>query len=263
MDHCVNIMALFGQRWLAHAYGPVGTIGEENTFLGSPPLPGYPHHSTWKGFPEWNERLREHFVAVNGRLPWANLLVVYPVETLYALANHRADAVATEIFKLLLALQDHHYHVDVVSQSIFKNGTWKDEQFILDQNVYDAVIFPHAEILAKATANIQQNGAAQTLYAFGAPRRLVNGQTVALPIDHRARNSDEVLSWLEAQPKLRPIKAPEHAWISLTRLREQTIITLTPSRHGYHYEGEVVCADKVVTISRCANLSRVVFSKTA
>jgi hypothetical protein len=262
MDHCVNVMALFGQRWLAHAYGPVGTIGEENTFLGSPPLPGYPHHSTWEGFPEWNRRLREHFATVKGQLPWANLLVVYPVETLYALANHRADAVAAEIFKLLLALLDHHYHIEVVSSSLFATGEWRDRRFVLEQNVYEAVIFPYAEILSEAMTTIQQNGAAQTLYAFGEPRKLINGRTVALPIDHRAKNPDEVLRWLNEQPKLRPVKAPDHAWISLTRMPEQTIVTLAPSRHGYQYEGEVAYAEKVVAISRGEKLSTVIFPKT-
>lgn len=263
MDHCVNVMALFGQRWLAHAYGPVGTIGEENTFLGSPPLPGYPQHSTWERFPEWNQRLRGHFAAVEGQLPWTNLLVVYPVETLYALANHRADAIAIEIFKLLLALADHHYHVDVVSNSIFTKGRWKDQQFILEQNEYDAVIFPHAEIISEATASIQQNGADQTLYVFSEPRKLANGQNLFLPVAHRARVLEEALSWLKEKPELRPVQAPANSWISLTRMPEQTIITLTPSRHGYQYEGALVCGNKAVTISRRANLSRLIFSNTA
>lgn len=263
MDHCVNVMALFGQRWLAHAYGPVGTIGEENTFLGSPPLPGYPQHSTWPEFPKWNQRLREHFAAVEEHLPWANVLVVYPVETLYVLANHRADAISAEIFKLLLALTDHHYHVDAISHAIFTKGKWRDQQFILDQNVYDAVIFPFAEIISEATANIQQNGAGQTLYAFSEPRRLANGHNLSLPIAHRARVLEEALSWLKEKPELRPVQAPVNSWISLTRMPEQTIITLAPSRHGLQYEGALVCGDKAVTISRRTNLSRVIFSSTA
>lgn len=263
MDYCVNVMALFGQRWLAHAYGPVGTIGEENTFLGSPPLPGYPQHSTWPEFPQWNQRLREHFAAVAGQLPWANVLVVYPVETLYALANHRADAIAAEVFNLLLALTDHHYHVDVISNSIFTKGLWKDQQFILEQNGYDAVIFPHAEIISAAAASIQQNGADQALYVFSEPRKLANGQNLSLPVAHRARVLEEALSWLEEKPELRPVQAPANSWISLTRMPEQAIITLAPSRHGYQYEGALVCGDKAVMISRSANLSRVIFSSTA
>lgn len=262
MDHCVNIMAQFGQRWLAHAYGPVGTIGEENTFLGSPPLPGYPHHSTWQEFPQWNQRLQKHFAAVEDRLPWANLLVIYPVETLYALANHRADAVASEVFKLLLALTDHHYHVDVVSPSLFAAGKWHDRQFMLKQNVYESVIFPFAEILSEATANIQQSGAAQTLYAFGEPRKLINNQAVNFPIIHLVKNLAEVLVWLEKQENLRPVHAPQNSWVSLTRLPGKTVVTLAPSRHGYEYEGDVTFAGEVISISRNAKLRRLFFPKT-
>ncbi|MDL1876043.1 hypothetical protein FBQ85_12860 [Cytophagia bacterium CHB2] len=187
--------------------------------------------------------------------------MVYPIETLYTLANHRADAAAAEIFKLLLTLLDHHHHVDVVSHSIFTKGKWKDQQFILDENVHDAVIFPYAEILSKATAIIQQNGAGQTHYAFSEPHRLLNSQTVALPIDHRAKNSVEVLSWLQDQPKLRPVKAPNVAWVSLTRMPGKNIITLTPWRHRGYDEGEVSYAEKVVSISHCEKLSRVIFSE--
>lgn len=259
MDHCVNVMALFGQRWLAHAYGPVGTIGEENTFLGSPPLPGYPQHSTWPEFPQWNQRLRQHFAAVEGQLPWANLLVIYPVETLYSLANHRADAIAAEIFKLLLALTDHHYHVDVVSHSVFTKGIWKDQQLILDKNAYDAIIFPHAEIISEATANIQQSGAEQTLYAFSEPRKLTNTQAANLPIVYRAKDSNEILAWLEQYKNLRPVQAPENSWVSLTRLREKTIVTLAPSRHSFAFSGEIAFDGERLAVTRSCELQRFAF----
>jgi hypothetical protein len=125
MEHCVKVMALFGTRWLAHAYGPVGTIGQERTFLGTPELPGYPEHSTWPAFPTWNAFLSEALNETGGRLPKANLLVLYPVESMYALADHRADKVAEEIFAFILSLLDNHFHVDVLATTVARNGHWR------------------------------------------------------------------------------------------------------------------------------------------
>ena len=80
MSHCVDTMAIFGLQWLAHAYGPVGTIGEERSFLGSPPLPGYPAHSTWPHFPEWNARLSEHLGAIDHTLPESGFSWCFPLK---------------------------------------------------------------------------------------------------------------------------------------------------------------------------------------
>ena len=55
-------------------------------------------------------------------LPWSNVLVVFPVETLYALADTRADATARDIFRLILALVDVHFHVDVLAPSAMRKG---------------------------------------------------------------------------------------------------------------------------------------------
>ena len=150
MDHCVNVMALFGLRWLAHAYGPVGTIGEEHTFLGSPPLPGYPGHSTWSGFPSWNDRLRAHVAATGGGLPGANVLLLFPVESLYALADGRADRAASELFALILGLVDAQYQVDVIGTTDAAGGAWRREDFRIGDHAYEAVILPFGRVIERA-----------------------------------------------------------------------------------------------------------------
>lgn len=239
MGHCVDTMALFGQRWLAHCYGPAGTIGEEERFLGSPPLPGYPKHSTWQHFPRWNERLRTHHAAIGDRLPWANLLLLFPVKSLFALADARADAVAANLFRLLLTLLDQHYHVDVVSPALLVDGRWRDGHFEIGRQRYDAIIVPHATVLPRKAAKLLAQGHEQTLYAFVRPQYNERGEPLNLPVAHFAGGEAELVAWLAARPALRPVHAPADCWLSLFRGEREVLVALAPARYGYAFAGEL------------------------
>ena len=259
MNHCVNTMALFGQYWFAHIYGPVGTIGEEKGFLGSPPMPGYPDHSTWEMFPEWTSRLKNHFEKVEHTLPSSNILVVFPIETLYSLANKRADKVAFEIFNLILELVDNHYQVDIVSSSVFINGWWHEDAFVLEDNIYDAVIFPHAKIITESVIHIQQLGGGKSIYAFDLPQKTPENCLFSLPVKNKAKSNKEIIEWLDQQSHLKLVNAPKNSWISITKLEEGTLITLAPSRHDYTYEGEVSFSEKSMLLEKTSSLCRVFF----
>lgn len=261
MDYCVNAMALLGQYWFAHIYGPVGTIGEEESFLGENPMPGYPNHSTWVNFPEWNQRLKNHFDAVGHRLPEANILLVFPIESMYALANNRADKLARDIFNLALNLMDEHYHVDIVSSKIFKTGVWKEEKFRTNGYVYDAVLMPHATVLNDVVAELQQNGAGQSLYIFSKPERTIDGAEITLPVEHWAEDSNQVLKWLKQQNNLRLVDAPKNCWVSLTKVDNGYMVTLMPSRFGGAYEGEVRFAGQAVKVEKTSGLKRLFFEE--
>jgi hypothetical protein len=239
MDHCVNVMAAFGTRWLAHAYGPVGTIGQEKSFLGSPPLPGYPEHSTWPRFPEWNRRLREHFSIAGNNLPWSNVLVVFPVETLYALADQRADAIASSVFQLLLTLLDAHYHVDVLSPSSLLSGRWRGEILEVQGQQYSAVIYPFASVVDPRVARLLSRRAERILYAFLLPERSTLNRRVLPGKAPYAEDTSGVLQWLERRSVPRPIDAPPSTWVTLTHVAGTSLICVVPSRHGIPYQGKV------------------------
>jgi hypothetical protein len=242
MDHCVNAMALSGNRWLAHAYGPVGTIGEERSFLGSPPLPGYPDHSTWPAFPQWNARLKEHFAATGGKLPLANVLVVFPVDAMYTLADQRADRMAVDVFGVILALMDGHYHPDVVSPLIAARGRWVNGMFVVGRLRYDAVLLPFAPTPDRNMTVAMRNGG-ERVFRFDAS-----------PPDTAA-----LLAGLATKGVPRPVRGPEGSWVSATVLPDETIVTAIPSRHGGVVEGNIECGSAFVRIPRSMGLVRVHF----
>jgi hypothetical protein len=259
MDHCVNVMALFGLRWLAHAYGPVGTIDEENTFLGSPPLPGYPGHSTWGGFPAWNDRLRAHVAATGGALPSANVLLLFPVESLYALADRRADDDAATVFALILELVDAQYQVDVLATHEAAGGAWKGENFVVGRRSYEAVILPCARVIERPLLSRLGINRKRLLCFRDLPVRETTGRTIKPPAGVPAATPGDLVQSLELLGIRRPVRGPAGTWVTATVTPGGTVATVVPSRHGYTTEGTLACGDSQSTLPRSTALTRILF----
>jgi len=259
MDHCVNVMAMFGTGWMAHAYGPVGTIGEERSFLGSPPLPGYPDHSTWPRFPQWNRRLKEHLATAEYRLPESRLLVLFPVESLYALAGPAADAVAREIFALTLALLDAHHLVDIQATSVCTKGRWIGGEYHLGGARYGAVILPFSPVVAPELLPILRSKGANVLYVGDRPQRTVRGKTVVQGRTALVPDIPGVVRWLDDRPDLRPVTAPAGSWVTMTRVSGGGLVTVVPSRHGSRYSGRLALGGAAVELPDSGGLTRVLF----
>ena len=259
MEHCVKVMALFGTRWLAHAYGPVGTIGQERTFLGTPELPGYPEHSTWPAFPAWNAFLSEELNRIGGRLPEATLLVLYPVESLYALADLRADKAAAEIFALLLSLLDNHFHVALLATTVARNGYWHREQFCVGSGKYDVVLCPHAAIMDHKLLRTLNAPKGNVMFVYGAPTHLEDGKSLPAFPGRDSSEPGDVLARLKALSELRPVGVPQRCWVTMTQTNSGTVVSLVPSRAGYRYKGEVTIGARSVVLPETDRLERILF----
>ncbi len=260
MNHCVNVMALFGLRWLAHIYGPVGTIGEEEGFLGSPFMPGYPHHSTWPEFPRWTQRLRAQTEAVQDQLPQSNMALLFPVETLYTLSSESANQVAGQVFKTIQALVDHHYHVDVISPALFADGSWNNSHYYLGTQRYITVLCPYPRILKHSAYKQLRTQPDRILYLYDIPGLTPKGNPLTPVSSGVAESVDDMLSWLHGHPTLRPIQAPEGCWVSHTPDANGDWITLVPSRVGESCSGQVTFRDKSVPVE-CDGLVRIYYPR--
>jgi hypothetical protein len=259
MEHCVNCMALFGTRWLAHAYGPVGTIGQERTFLGSPPLPGYPDHSTWPKFPAWCRKLEEHFTAVEWQLPESNILLVYPVESMFAEAGPGADRIAASVFSLMLELVDHHYQVDVRSASALRGGKWKDNAFVLDGNRYAAVLMPYPEVCSPELLAVIRNGGHRVVMVGNAPWRMSDGKLMPFSSWTVSPDNATALAHLEQISHVRLFTPPAQSWATVTRITNGHMVTLVPARAGLTYSGDLVFGKETVKIPATSGLIRIFF----
>jgi hypothetical protein len=259
MEYCVSTLGLFGIRWLAHAYGPVGTIGQERSFLGSPPLPGSPDHSTWPGYPGWNRRLREHCAAVEDRLPRSNLLLLFPVETLYGLADGRADRVALEVFQLILDLLDAGFHLDVLSPRFAARGKWGRRGFALQDQRYEAVLYPHARIVPEDHASLFRGAGERLLVALDHPRVTERGRAIRLPEYRLVAAREQIGSVLGSFSGLRPVRAPQNAWATWTEIAEGVVVSLAPARYGLEISGRLGYRGRASEIPPTTGLIRVMF----
>ncbi|HNT65029.1 MAG TPA: hypothetical protein PKN04_04545 [bacterium] len=260
MNHCVDVMAAFGQHWLAHIYGPVGTIGESDRFLGSAPTPGYPNHCTWKGFPEWTHRLEDHFRLTGNHLPMANLLFVYPVETLYAVQPLEANAIAADCFRLLLALIDHHYQVHVVTNEMLAHGEWKNGRFLLNGELYDSLLLPHARIVPERILPLIRSHM-QVKQIFAAPEFTDAGETLTDDQMQSFYTVDELLQRLKQVPGLRPVETAAEIWVTFTILDDTQLVTALPYRCGTGCKASIALADgREVTDLVIKSLTTIEFS---
>jgi hypothetical protein len=262
MDHCVNTMAIFGLRWMAHAYGPVGTIGEERSFLGSPELPGYPNHSTWPNFPHWNSRLVAHLESANHALPKSNVLVVFPVESLYALAGPPADAVSAEIFRLVLALLDNHYQVDVHASSLLHEGRWERGEYVLGSTRYSAIIFPFPTVLAPASLAVMRKRPERVCCYGDTLRQIVSGRRCAISALTARTSIASTIEWLARIPGVRLLEAPQNSWATLTPMQDAMLVSLCPSRHGAAFSGTLRVGAMSVQVPESRALVRAFFPPT-
>jgi hypothetical protein len=260
MDYCVTTMELFGLRWLAHAYGPVGTVGQERSFLGSPPLPGYPDHSTWPVYPQWNARLRSHCELLEDNLPQAHLLVLFPVESLYALGDQRADQLSLEVFRLVLALLDRGYQIDVLSPRMAGRGRWTRDGFAVGRQHYDALVYPFGHVLPELHAGLFRGAGNRILVAYDHPRVDERGRAVRLGQYRLTPTRDDLLAALETFPSLRPIRGPECTWSTLTETTRGTVVCLAPSRYGHTVEGRLVYGSREVELPQTRGLASILFA---
>ena len=198
------------------------------------------------GFPGWNRRLDEHLAEVGGNLPWSNLLLLFPVEALYALADQRADRLAGEIFRLILSLLDRHYHVEFLSPSLCRRGRWEKGEFVLGKRRYRGVISPYP---GKASDPLFRGRGRRDLFTFpgSVPR------TWGVQCD----GPEDLLERLGAIPPLRPVTPPAGSWCTLTPCKRGTVITLIPSRHGLHYSGLLDFRGREITLPERSGLSRI------
>ncbi|MBI5647798.1 MAG: hypothetical protein HY962_12785 [Ignavibacteriae bacterium] len=249
LDACVDAMAAFGHGWMAHIYGPAGVLGDEDSFLGLPFTPGYPRHGDWPRFTEWTQRLRAHHHLTGGALPEANVLLAFPIESLYAAGPRAASAQADVLFRLILALADAHYLVDVAPEYDLAALRSRGARLALQGREFDAVITTARAALPRAARAHDPRVIQAQLPAPGEAQLADNGTSLI----------EAVLRALEALPAARRVSGPRGSWITLTRTSRGLLATLCAARPGTRYGGLLRVDGATIRLPRGGGLRRVLF----
>lgn len=129
IDWWAGLMATFSCRWLAHTYGPTGYF-ERPSVWG----PGYPDHPTWEAMPGVAARLRGALEASHGRLPHADVALVYPVGTLFRLGSDLSNPLCKGVHRLIRGLLAGGYELDIIAPELLPG---------LDASRYRGVLYLH------------------------------------------------------------------------------------------------------------------------
>jgi hypothetical protein len=203
--------------------------------------------------------LRKHFKIAENRLPSSNVLVLFPIETLYALGDGRADGVSKDVFDLVLALLDAHYQVDLFSPEWAGRGTWKNGKLISGEMSYGAVLYPHPRVMDEDVAAFLRQKGSVVRYVFGPIERTVGNRPVK-GSGGVLGSIAETVEFLAKTPLLRPVAAPSGAWVTGTLLKSGMLVSLMASRCGGTFSGRVEYRGSAIDVKgEAGELVRILF----
>jgi len=177
---------------------------------------------------------------------------------MYSLANEQADVLAKEIFRLLLYLVDHHYHVDVLSSTLAGKGTWRQDRLCVGASQYEMVLLPFADIIAKEVWSRVQLRPDRCCFIYRKPVCTAGGQAIPVAQGYIDQVED-LYTLLDGGAGLRPVQAPDNAWVTLTQGAEGDSISLAPARYGVKYSGEVHYGKKSYNVPPTDEFIRIFF----
>ena len=154
LDYWADLLGLFGARWIAHAYGWPGTRFKDLNFG-----PGYPDHPTWERFESVNEKINKSTAENADVEQVADVLVVYPLESFYAVGRGDHREMTWDFVRLIDKLARSGYQVDVVSSEWLKDAKIEDESIVLNGCEYNSIIVPHCNVISDIVHTLINNAA--------------------------------------------------------------------------------------------------------
>ena len=246
MDYWVDLMSVFSNKWLSHAYGYTGVINADRGFG-----PGYPFHNTWKKFKTLNKRI-DRVESITKLIPTeANIAVVFPVESLKAIGNLSGNIIARKIHELIFKLTYEGYSVDVISSEMIKDGKLINNSFYVKNQKYDFMICPYLKVLPLGIDKILKNlidKKYQLFFDENPPQYDIKGKKVDLKCKthfNLFKNPEKDLAQFGLK-KL--IYGPKNAYSTVRKDKNEFIFTLCPREYNLKYSGYLSYSDISLSI---------------
>ncbi|MRR13532.1 hypothetical protein EG835_14015 [bacterium] len=125
------------------------------------------------------------------------------------------------------------------------------------------MVVPSARVVPEQLLTVLQRGGNRVLFVDDRPGWTSRGKKVPAntfgPEIRRPLSVAETLARLNGTAGVRPVEAPENAWVTVTRLDRGAMVSLAPARWGYRYAGRVSLDGKEVEIPERSGLTRILF----
>lgn len=252
-----DLMALFSIHLI---YREPVTAGDDFRLPGkSVPLSSRP---VWKEMKKINARSRQIRKITNFTFPEANVLFVYPVETITSLDCEEAEAMFHSVHQLIGTLISSGIQLDVISASLLKKCRLSSNSLYVNGRKYEAMIYPHPEVLSPKTLEILSllDKIKFPLFLGGRhPKWTTRGKRIphTFPIKFNPENKD--LNDLLNDGIHRLFKIPENALGTLIKKSDELLFLLHPEKSGGSFKGEIQYKDFSFDVPRSSKL--IIFRK--
>jgi len=256
MDYWVELMGVFSIKWLAHAYGWTGVLGEDAGFG-----PGYPNHATWDKFIELNKKIDTIEKFTKLKLPEANIALVYPIESLMAIGNMSGNQIAQKIFRMVYQLTERGYSVDMISPGFLAQGKYIDGKLHISPKrdslgtgfSYEFLIMPYSPVLPSGAAKLVRHLLKRKFPVFfskDTPKFDTEGKSLFLSFPQHFDMDDNPVDALIRGGIQKLFNGPESAYCSMMRDGANVIFALCPIRFRGMYEGEIQTNDFTLDVAQ-------------
>ncbi|HZJ08912.1 MAG TPA: hypothetical protein VFD39_04400 [Trueperaceae bacterium] len=257
LDWWVDLQATVGCNWLAHTYGPTGYF-ERPSVWG----PGYPEHSTWSLMPAATARLSKALELAEGRLPHADVAVVYPLGAMYRFGSERGNALATDTHDLIAAMLRAGFEVDVVSPESLRTQPVDKYRTVLYLHPFGAKADDLHDLEERLQAGVTVAAAglrALTGFGYAGPvewEEQLGPLSGSVETGQDANQGGIVIDSVLMQ--LRPHLAwriPPGSLVTRTHLADGgLLVRMCPARFGKPFEGRVEAEEFDLEIGSCRGL---------
>jgi hypothetical protein len=253
MDYWVDLMGVFSNKWLAHAYGYTGVINADRGFG-----PGYPFHNTWKKFNVLNKRINEIEKLTQLKPTEANIAVVYPIESLKAIGNLSGNAIARKIHELVYELTYDGFSVDMISPEMLGDGKFNGCEFSYKKNKYDFIISPYLKVLPKNSVKIVSemiNNKFPMFFDDNYPAFDSEGNKLKLNCKPKYDLFKEPEKDLIQFGLKKLVYGPEWAYTTFRYIGDDIVFSLCPKEFGKSYEGKIVLDNINIDITKSEGIT--------
>lgn len=148
-----NVAALYGIRW-----EPMGYRERYYGYLKTPTVGAKQIvDAQWESWAPMNERMARLDDLTGGAPAQANVLAVFPMETIMRIGNEEAEAMRRVCHMLSYNLQTAQYQTDFTSAELLANATVSNGKVEIAGQHYDALVYPFPGCMPEETfAKIQE-----------------------------------------------------------------------------------------------------------
>ena len=232
-----DLMALFSIRLIYHE-----PVGIEDDFRPTGETVPLSNRSVWKAIKKINERCRQIRKVTNFTIPEANVLLVYPIETINSLKCEDAETMLDSVNRLIGTLISHGIQLDIISASLLRKCRLSSDSLYINGRKYEAVIYPYPQVLDPKVLEILSllDKVKFSLFLGGKhPEWTTQGKRIPHTFPLKFDPDDKNLGRLLVGKIPRLFHMPENALGSLIRQSDDLLFLLHPEKQGSSFKGKI------------------------